>query len=125
VLAPLILLAEDFEDVREMYGTCLAFEGFQVVFASDGAEAVEAARDRRPNLVLMDMMMPRMDGLEATRAMKDDPELRSIPILMLTANTYEHHRQAARDAGCDGYLTKPCSPETLVQAVRDALQLGS
>ncbi len=103
---------------------CLAFAGFRVALARDGADAVKAARDERPNLVLMDMMMPRMDGLEATRVLKADSDLRHIPVLMLTAHTCEHHRRAALNAGCDGFLTKPCSPETLIDAVRGALRPG-
>jgi two-component system cell cycle response regulator DivK len=117
----IVLLAEDFDDARDMYAEHLACAGFDVVTACDGAEALEAAARVTPDLVLMDLMMPVLDGWEATRRLKADERLRHIPVLALTAHSSAEHLARAKAAGCDGVILKPCVPDELTRRVRSAL----
>lgn len=116
-----VLIVDDFEDNRQMYAEFLTFSGYQVLEATDGAEAVAKAKELGPDLVVMDLSLPIMDGWEATRRLKGDPQTRHIPILALTGHSFDGHSQGARDAGCDGFLAKPCLPDRLLQAVRQML----
>jgi two-component system cell cycle response regulator DivK len=116
-----VLIVDDFEDNRQMYAEFLTFSGYQVLEATDGAEAVAKAKELGPDLVVMDLSLPIMDGWEATRRLKGDPQTRHIPILALTGHSFDGHSQEARDAGCDGFLAKPCLPDRLLQAVRQML----
>jgi two-component system, cell cycle response regulator DivK len=111
---PLILLVEDFEDAREMYRDYLEFSGFRVETASDGRAAIAKARQHRPDLILMDLSLPGMDGWEATRCLKNDPETASLTIVALSAHALALEGQRARAAGCDGFIAKPCLPADLV-----------
>ncbi|HEY7059052.1 MAG TPA: response regulator [Vicinamibacterales bacterium] len=119
---PLVLLAEDFEDARELYREYLEFSGFAVETASNGREAVERAVTLQPDLILMDASMPVLDGWQATRALKNDPRTSTIPVLALTAHAFDDAKQEAREAGCDGFITKPCLPDDLVVEVRATLE---
>jgi CheY-like chemotaxis protein len=116
-----VLIVDDFEDNRQMYAEFLAYSGYHVLEATDGAEAVAKAKELAPDLVVMDLSLPVMDGWEATRRLKGDPTTRHIPILALTGHSFDGHSQEARDAGCDGFLAKPCLPERLLQAIRQML----
>jgi len=116
-----VLIVDDFEDNRQMYAEFLTYSGYQVLEATDGAEAVAKAKELAPDLVVMDLSLPVMDGWEATRRLKGDPTTRHIPILALTGHSFDGHSQEARDAGCDGFLAKPCLPERLLQAIRQML----
>ena len=104
---PKILLVEDNEMNRDMLSRRLARKGYEVVFAVDGAQGVAMASSESPDLILMDMSLPVMDGWEATRRIKADESTRAIPVIALTAHAMEGDDQKARDAGCDDYDTKP------------------
>ena len=116
-----VLIVDDFEDNRAMYAEFLRYSGLEVVEAKDGAEAVEKARTEMPDLVVMDLSLPVIDGWEATRRIKHDPRTREIPIIALTGHALEGHSQGAREAGCEGFLAKPCLPETLLETVKEIL----
>lgn len=110
-----VLLAEDHADVRDALTTLLEAAGYRVVTARDGREAVRLALEERPDLVLMDVMMPECDGLAATRALRDEPRTRDIPIVVLTA--MEGVEVACREAGADEVVRKPVDGQALVGLV--------
>lgn len=112
-----VLLVEDNEDNLVVYRTILEHVGYHVLEARDGEEGVECARRERPDLILMDISIPKLDGWEATQRLKADDATRSIPIVALTAHALEEDRQKAQQAGCDGYLAKPVEPRRVVQEV--------
>lgn len=112
-----VLIVEDVWDNREIYRTILEYAGHTVIEAHNGAEGVDAARERRPDVILMDVTMPVMDGLEATRRLKGDPATRGIPVIVLTAHALASDRKDAEQAGADGYLSKPCAPAAVLAAV--------
>lgn len=118
---PLILVVDDFEDNRAMYAVYLTYSGYDVAEAADGEEAVEVARRRMPDAIVMDLSLPVMDGWEATRRLKADERTRHIPIIALTGHALAGHSRGAREAGCDAFLAKPCLPEMLVEKVQDLL----
>jgi two-component system cell cycle response regulator DivK len=119
---PLILLVDDFEDNRAMYAQFLTFAGFRVAEAANGKEALAKAAELLPDLVVMDLSLPVMDGWEATRRLKSDERTRGILVLALTGHALGGHSEGARDAGCDGFVTKPCLPEDLVTEIRRMLE---
>jgi CheY-like chemotaxis protein len=121
---PLVLIAEDFEDARELYRDYLEFSGFDVETATNGREAIEQALALQPDLILMDASMPVLDGWQATRELKANPSTRHIPVLALTAHAFDDARQEARAVGCDGFVPKPCLPDDLVARVRSTLEAG-
>lgn len=104
---PRILLVEDNELNRDMLSRRLLKKGYEVLIAVDGAAGVDMAKKERPDLVLMDMSLPLLDGWEATRRLKADPEFRATPIIALTAHAMSGDREKALEAGCDDYDTKP------------------
>jgi len=106
-----ILIVEDNEDNRLIYSQYLTHGGFRVLEATNGAEGIEVARRELPDIILMDISMPVMDGLTATRLIKADPDLLRIPIVALTAHAMASDEQMAREAGCDGYISKPVMPK--------------
>ena len=112
-----ILLVEDNEDNLVVYRTILEHVGYRVVEARDGEEGVARAREQMPDLILMDISIPKMDGWEATQRLKADDATKAIPIIALTAHALEEDRQKAIQAGCDGYLAKPVEPRRVVQEV--------
>jgi len=116
-----VLVVDDFEDNRAMYAEFLRYSGFDVTEASDGAEAIEKATALRPDVVIMDLSLPIVDGWEATRRLKAEPKTRDIPIVALTGHALEGHSQGAREAGCNRFLAKPCLPETLLETLRELL----
>ena len=118
---PLILVVDDYQDAREMYAEYLQYSGFRVAEARNGNEAVAQARSLKPDLILMDLSLPGMDGWEATRVLKADAETRHIPIVALTGHALAGASEGARKAGCDSFVTKPCLPDDLVVEVRRML----
>lgn len=116
-----VLLVEDNEDNRIIYSTILKFGGFRVVEAHDGRAALERARSANPDVILMDVSIPFVDGLEVTRRLKADPATRHIPIIALTAHALASDRDRVLDAGCDGYISKPAEPRVVLARVRHEL----
>jgi CheY-like chemotaxis protein len=113
-----ILLVEDHEDNRIVYSTILEHFGYTVLLAGDGAEGVRLAREEKPDLILMDVSIPVMDGWQATRTLKASPDTASIPVIALTAHALAADRERAVEVGCDGYLAKPVEPRRVVEEVR-------
>lgn len=111
---PKILLVEDNEMNRDMLSRRLIRRGFQVVFAMDGQQGVDLARSERPDIILMDMSLPVIDGWEATRRVKADDATRSVPVIGLTAHAMAGDREKAIEAGCDDYDTKPVELDRLI-----------
>jgi two-component system, cell cycle response regulator DivK len=120
--APLVLVVDDYQDAREMYAEYLSFSGFRVAEASNGLEAVEKALQLRPDVILMDLSLPGMDGWAATRRLKTDERTRTIPVVALTGHALAGASDGAKQAGCDAFVTKPCLPDELVVEVRRILQ---
>ncbi len=121
---PIVLVVDDFADNREMYSEYLTFSGYEVIEAKNGIEAVEAALGRMPDIIIMDLSLPVMDGWEATRRLKADERTRRIPIVALTGHALAGHSKGAKEAGCDSFLAKPCLPDQLVAEIRRMLEGG-
>jgi CheY-like chemotaxis protein len=118
---PRVLLVDDYPDAREMYSEYLQFSGFDVVEAANGMEALQRATDDMPDIILMDLSLPVMDGWEATRRLKADTRTAQIPVVALTGHALAGISDGARQAGCDAFVTKPCLPEDLVREIRRVL----
>ena|SRR5215203_5906658 len=118
---PKILLVEDNEMNRDMLSRRLARRGYEVVIATDGAQAVAMAESEAPALILMDMSLPVLDGWEATRRIKANPALRAIPIIALTAHAMAGDREKTLEAGCEDYDTKPIELPRLLGKVEALL----
>jgi CheY-like chemotaxis protein len=116
-----ILLVEDQEMNRDMLSRRLKKRGYEVSIAVDGAEGVDKARSEAPDLILMDMSLPVMDGWEATRTLKADEATRSIPVVALTAHAMSTDREKALAAGCDAYETKPVELPRLIETMEKLL----
>src|SRR2546422_11019155 len=117
-MAKRILVAEDDPDNRCIVVKVLTLDGHETLEAADGESALALARRERPDLIVMDLAMPGMDGWEASRRLKADPQTADIPIIALTAFAMRGDEERAREAGCDGYLPKPCRPQTIRETVR-------
>jgi CheY-like chemotaxis protein len=122
---PTILLVEDNELNRDMLSRRLVRMGYDVLIAEDGAKGLSAATDGKPDLILMDMSLPVLDGWEATRRLKAEPQTRAIPVIALTAHAMSSDREKAVAAGCDDYDTKPVELERLLAKIERLLQAGS
>jgi len=118
---PRVLLVDDYPDAREMYTEYLEFSGFEVVEAGNGMEALQRAAETAPDIILMDLSLPVMDGWEATRRLKADDSTKDIPVLAVTGHALSGVSNDAKKAGCDGFITKPCLPEDLVTEIRKVL----
>jgi two-component system, cell cycle response regulator DivK len=118
---PLVLVVDDYKDARELYSETLLVLGFRVATASNGVEAVEKARALGPDVILMDLSLPGIDGWEATRLLKSDDLTRHIPVVALTGHALEHAAERAKLAGCDRLLIKPALPDQVVAEVRRAI----
>jgi CheY-like chemotaxis protein len=116
-----ILIAEDERDIRDLVAFTLRFAGYEVFAAANGEEAVEMAPNVNPDLILMDVRMPRMTGYEACRLMKLNPDLKDIPIVFLSAKGQEQEIQQGLDAGAEEYLLKPFAPDQLTSHVKTIL----
>jgi len=118
----LVLVVDDVPDNRELYEQFLEYRGFTVALASDGVQAIERARKLLPSIIVMDLSLPQLDGWETTRILKSDPRTKAIPVIALTGHALDESKDKAEEAGCDGYLTKPCLPEALVEEVQRFLR---
>ena len=121
---PRVLLVDDYPDAREMYSEYLEFSGFDVVEAANGLEALQRATETSPDIILMDLSLPVMDGWEATRRLKADSRTANIPVVALTGHALAAIHEGARQAGCDAFVTKPCLPEDLVKEIMKVLDMG-
>ncbi len=118
---PRILVAEDEKDIRELIAFTLRFAGFDVLLASNGVEAVEVAEAERPDLVILDVRMPRMSGYEVCRRLKENPQTASMPVVFLSAKGQDSEIQQGLESGAEEYILKPFAPDELIQQVRDIL----
>jgi len=116
-----ILLVEDNEMNRDMLSRRLQRRGYEVIIALDGQQGVQMAQSRSPDVVLMDMSLPVMDGWEATRTLKSSPETRNIPVIALTAHAMSTDRERAMEAGCDDYDTKPIELTRLIAKIESLI----
>ena len=114
-----ILVVEDQPDNRRILRDLLTSAGYQIIQAEDGEAALAAVARDRPDLILMDIQLPLLDGYEVTRRIKADPALRAIPIIVVTSYALSGDENKARAAGCDAYVTKPYSPRELLGLIRD------
>lgn len=119
-----VLVADDFTDGREMIVAFFEQLGFRVFAARDGAEAVTIAGRELPDAIVMDVSMPGVDGIAATRLLKATERTRSIPVIACSGHAFQETEREAREAGCDAFLTKPCLPDVLVDTIRQLLQGG-
>jgi two-component system, cell cycle response regulator DivK len=117
-----ILVVEDTEDNRRILRDLLLASGYELLEAADGAAGIAMAASERPDLILMDIQLPVLDGYEATRRIKADPALASIPIIAVTSYALAGDEAKTRAAGCDGYIAKPFSPRQLLAKVREFLE---
>jgi CheY-like chemotaxis protein len=113
------LVVDDYDDAREMYAEFLAYKGFEVIQAQNGLQAVALAESLLPDLIVLDLALPDIDGIEVTRRLKKSPATSAIPIVMLTANAQSKMLDEARRAGCAAVLVKPCTPEELLEVASD------
>ena len=125
---PLILIADDYLDSRDGYAKFLKFNGLRVILAADGERALTLAADEKPDVVVVDLGLPRIDGWEVLRRLKTDPWTKGIRVIVLTGHASRESHERAQRAGCDLFLTKPCLPDELLAAIRtllpdDALRL--
>jgi CheY-like chemotaxis protein len=119
-----VLLVEDNEMNRDMLSRRLTRRGFEMIFAGDGQQGLDLARSEKPDVILMDMSLPIMDGWETTRRIKADDTMRSIPVIGLTAHAMSGDREKAIEAGCDDYDTKPVEIERLLRKIERLLDGG-
>lgn len=113
-----VLIVEDQIEMRAIASAYLERQGYRVLATDNGADAVRQARDEHPDLIFMDVSIPGMDGIRATAEIKRDPATRGIPVVIVTAHPYGSVGKRAVDAGCDGWLNKPCDPRRLLQEVQ-------
>ena len=121
---PLILVVDDYPDNREMYAAYLRFQGLEVMEAANGGEALTHAFERTPDLIVMDLSLPGVDGWQATRLLKADPRTKDVPVIAVTGHALAGAPEEAAAAGCDGFLTKPCLPEDLLSEIQRMLDPG-
>jgi two-component system cell cycle response regulator DivK len=114
-----ILIVEDQEDNRQILRDLLTGAGYEVIEAVTGSEGVTVAATAKPDLILMDIQLPEIDGYEAIRRIKANPDCKAIPIVAVTSYALSGDEEKARQAGCDGYVTKPFSPRALLAKVRE------
>jgi len=118
---PVVLIAEDQQELRELYAQQLSMSGFDVIEAANGAEAIDLTSVRLPDVILMDLSMPVVDGWEATRRLRADTRTAHIPVVALTAHDGSGELERATDAGCDWFVPKPCPPDALITEIRRIL----
>ncbi|HJZ30646.1 MAG TPA: response regulator [Hyphomicrobiaceae bacterium] len=116
-----VLIVEDQEDNRAILRDLLSTSGYELIEATNGEEGVALAESKRPDLILMDVQLPIMDGYEATRRIKGNVELKSIPVIAVTSYALSGDEAKAQAAGCDGYVAKPFSPRQLLAKIREYL----
>ena len=118
---PLVLIVEDESDLRHLYAQQLILSGFDVLEAGNGQDAIDAVSSRSPDVVVMDLSLPVIDGWEATRRLKADDRTAHIPVVALTGHDGSGELQRATNAGCDWFVPKPCPPDALITEVRRIL----
>jgi CheY-like chemotaxis protein len=118
---PLVLLVEDQAELRRLYAEQLAMSGFDVIEAANGADAISWTTSHTPDVVLMDLSIPVIDGWEATRRLKRDERTAHIPVVALTAHDGAGELRRATEAGCDWFVPKPCPPDALISEIRRVL----
>ena len=118
---PLVLLVEDQSDLRRLYAYQLTLSGYDVIEAANGVEAIDRTTSHVPDVVLMDLSLPIVDGWEATRRLKGDERTAHIPVVALTAHDGSGELQRATRAGCDWFVPKPCPPDALIAEIRRVL----
>jgi CheY-like chemotaxis protein len=116
-----VLVVDDEPHIVRLVSFALSNHGFDVIDAADGEEAIELARQEQPDIILMDVMMPVMDGLEASRRLKGDPKTAAIPIVMLSAKSQQYEQEAGLEGGAERYIVKPFTPKELVGEVHAIL----
>lgn len=116
-MAKSVLIVEDNELNMKLFNDLLQANGYRTLQTKDGREAVDIARANRPDLILMDIQLPEISGLEITRILKDDPELRGIPVIAVTAFAMKGDEEKIREGGCEGYIAKPISVANFLQTV--------
>lgn len=117
-----ILVVEDDENIQQLVGYNLTKGGFHVMYAEDGEKAIRIAKQERPDLVVLDIMLPGLNGFEVCKLLRKDPQTKSIPIVMLTAKSEENDVATGLDLGADDYITKPFSPKILLSRIKAALR---
>lgn len=120
-MAKKILIADDEEDIKVVTQLFLESKGYEIVTAYDGLDALDKVKSEKPDAVLLDIMMPLIDGFEVCQRMKEDPELASIPVVMMSASTHSESRQRGLDAGAVDFLIKPFQPEALEKVLASTL----
>ena len=118
---PIVLIAEDERELRQLYAQQLTISGFDVIEAANGAEAIDLTSMRLPDVILMDLSMPVLDGWEATRRLRANTRTAHIPVVALTAHDGAGELQRATSAGCDWFVPKPCAPDALITEIRRVL----
>jgi two-component system cell cycle response regulator DivK len=118
----IVLLADDTLDTRDLYAMYFTSRGFRVLTSIDGQSALEMALAHRPHVIIVDLAMPKLDGISVTRLLKSDPRTQGIPIIILTAYPQEASDRGALEAGADLFLTKPCLPEDLETRILELLK---
>ncbi len=116
-----VLVVDDDPVIQRLLRVNFEMEGYEVIVASDGMDGLERARAEHPDIVVLDIMMPKMSGLEVAKALKADPDTAWIPVLLLSAKAQEADLRAGDESGADGYLTKPFDPLQLLQRVEELL----
>lgn len=124
-IPPLVLVVDDVAHGREIFAEYLEFRGFRVATAADGLEALDKAFELLPDIILMDLSLPQLDGWEATKRLKSDDRTKTIPVIALTAHALASAHDKAMAAGCDSVVTKPCIPRDLEAEVRRQLAARS
>lgn len=117
-----VLVVDDEEYIQHILNFSFSAEGYQVITANDGEEAIEKAKNENPDVIVLDIMMPKMDGYEACRRLKSDPKTRNIPVILLTAKGREVDRKLGNEAGADDYMVKPFSPGRLIERVESMIR---
>ncbi|MDP9387448.1 MAG: response regulator [Actinomycetota bacterium] len=120
-MASRVLVVDDDPVIQKLLKVNFEMEGYEVILASDGVEGLDRARVERPDAVILDIMMPGMNGLDVARTLKGEPSTASIPVLLLSAKAQEADLRAGDDTGADDYVTKPFDPLDLLQRVRDLI----
>jgi CheY-like chemotaxis protein len=116
-----VLVVDDDPVIQRLLRVNFEMEGYDVIIAGDGVEGLERARADHPDIIVLDIMMPRMSGLDVTRALKADPDTAGIPVMLLSAKAQETDLRAGDESGADGYLTKPFDPLLLLQRVEELI----
>jgi two-component system alkaline phosphatase synthesis response regulator PhoP len=119
---PRILVAEDERDIRELIGFTLRYAGFDVILTANGVEAIERAPEVQPDLIMLDVRMPKMTGYEACRHLKDNPDTSGIPVVILSAKGQDGEVKEGLESGAEEYIVKPFAPDELTNQVKDILR---